>query len=433
MAYEGRFVLRSPRYQLKNLVLGFGVLHTTNTALNILYSLALLLSLSRALPQDRYAQIVFLTAISFYFQPIDQALGRVSFAELRARVVRNGAPTQHVILMLGLQIGVLTLASISIPLAIAYWQASSYQVADSFYLLFALLTNFWAFDLQSTAFALELGVMFVRWSLLHRACQFAALGTLWVSADFNIFASLAAGIFVVFSIAACAVLAREIGVQPLQVTIGAWRGRVRLILTSFMSGLSDLLVLNVPYAVVAITYGVGSTLVILDSVMKVARLVMAGSRTLAEIGLPRHSRLVVQSNIGSANRLFNQLIALCVLASSVPAAVVFIDGPLMFRLLLGPNNVVPANAGVVTSVIIIATGLYQPASMLMSYTNDHFAIRRFTLAVSAIAVLIFGAIVIFKSGPIQVLWDLALLLVVAGIGAAVLGRCRQRGPELAEP
>src|ERR1700733_3678732 len=428
MSYEGvyrRLVMR-PSPGLKSLLVSFGVLHTTNTALNILYSLALLLSLSRALPQDQYAQIVFLTAISFYFQPIDQVLGRISFVELRASVVRNETPRQYVIAVLGIQIVVLTAASVCIPLAIAYGQGSAYQVGYSFYLLFALLTNFWAFDLQSTAFALEMGGKFVRWSLLHRLCQVAVLSALWLSASLYIFASLAAGVFIAFSIFACAALVRKIGFQRLPSIQVSRRSRVQLFATSFMSGLADLLILNVPYAVVSFTYGVGSTLVVFDSVMKLARLVMAGSRTLAEIGLPRHSRFVVQLDVRSANRLFSQLVVLCVLASAVPAAVVAINTPLVFSLLLGPNNIVPPGAAMAISIIIVATGLYHPASMLLSFTNDYFAIRRFALVVSSISAFVFPAITVFKPDPIHLLWYFATLLVLAGTVAAVGGRRRER-------
>jgi hypothetical protein len=308
----------------------------------------------------------------------------------------------------------------------AYGQGSAYQVGNSFYLLFALLTNFWAFDLQSTAFALEIGGKFVRWSLLHRLCQVAVLSALWLSASFYIFASLAAGVFIAFSIFACAALVREIGFQRLPSIQVSRRSRVQLFATSFMSGLADLLILNVPYAVVSFTYGVGSTLVVFDSVMKLARLVMAGSRTLAEIGLPRHSRFVVQLDVRSANRLFSQLVVLCVLASAVPAAVVAINTPLVFSLLLGPNNIVPPGAAMAISIIIVATGLYQPASMLLSFTNDYFAIRRFALMVSSISAFVFPAITVFKPDPIHLLWYFAILLVLAGTVAAVGGRRRER-------
>jgi hypothetical protein len=427
MAYEGvyrRFAVRPDPRQLKKLLFSFGVLHTTNTALNIFYSLALLLALSRALPQHQYAEVVFLTAISFYFQPIDQALGRISFAELRACVVRNETPTRYIVVMLGIQLAVLTTASICIPIVMACWQGTAYQVGNSLYLLFALLTNFWAFDLQSTSFALELGGRFVRWSLLHRLCQFAALGVLWFSASFDIFAALAAGVFSAFSIFACATLVRHIGIRRASSRQRPWRSRVQLVLTSFMSGLADLTVLNVPYAVVSFAYGVGPTLVIFDSVMKVARLVMAGSRTLAEIGLSRHSRLVVQMDVTSANRLFDRLVSLCVFASAIPAAIVATDTPLVFSLLLGPNNIVPGSAGIVAGVIIIATGLYQPAALLMSFANDHWAIRRFTLAVCGAGALLFAAIIIFKPGPIPLLWSFVTLLAIAGTAALILGRCR---------
>jgi hypothetical protein len=45
--------------------------------------------------------------------------------------------------------------------------------------------------------------------------------------------------------------------------------------------------------------------------------------------------------------------------------------------------------------------------------------------VSSIAVLVFGAIAIFKPDPIELLWYFATLMVIAGIVAAVRGRCRE--------
>jgi hypothetical protein len=165
--------------------------------------------------------------------------------------------------------------------------------------------------------------------------------------------------------------------------------------------------------------------------MKVARLVMAGSRTLAEIALPRHSRLVIEVDTSSANRLFDQLVALCILASVIPAALVAIDAPLVFSLLLGHNNVVPPGAGGAASLIIIATGLYQPASLLMSFQSDRLAIRRFATVVCMAGAASLGAIIVLKPGPISLLWYFLILLTTAGIAALFLGRCRTGPSELA--
>jgi hypothetical protein len=95
-----------------------------------------------------------------------------------------------------------------------------------------------------------------------------------------------------------------------------------------------------------------------------------------------------------------------------------INTPLVFSLPLGSNNIVPAGAAMAIRAIIVATGLYQPASILLSFTNDYFAIRRFALVLSSISVLVFGAIYIFKPDPIPLLWYFATLLVIAGTVAA---------------
>ncbi|CCD95823.1 membrane hypothetical protein [Bradyrhizobium sp. ORS 375] len=412
------------RYRLTRLMQSFGVLHSANTAANILYSLALLLTLSRVLPREDYAIVVFLTAISVYVQPLDQVVGRVLFAELRQSFTVGKAPLSYVKLLLASQMGVIAAASFGVPALMSLWQGGTYTISNALYLLFALMTNFWAFDLQSSSFAVDLSSKFVRWSLLHRSCQFILLGVLWVSGSFLLFAALAASTLTIFSAFAFSRLIQRIGTRALTEAMVPWTGRFHVARTSLLSGCADLMVLNVPYAAVSFAYGVGPTLVIFDSVMKVARLVMAGSRTLAEIALPQHSRLVVASDPAAANRLFHQLVALCVLASAIPAAVVALDTPLVFSLLLGHNNVVPASAGPVAALIIIATGLYQPASLLMSFQSDPVAIRRFAQIVGAAGTVSLGTIMVLKPGPVGLLWDFLALLICAGLAALVYGRSR---------
>ena len=69
--------------RILGLATGFGALHAVHTAINLLFTMAQLVVLARGLDQPRYAEIVFLTAVGFYVQPVDQAIGRANYMALR--------------------------------------------------------------------------------------------------------------------------------------------------------------------------------------------------------------------------------------------------------------------------------------------------------------------------------------------------------------
>ena len=70
--------MKSRAQRLVGLATGFGALHVAHTGLNLAFTLVQLLVLARGLDQSRYAEIVFLTAVGFYVQPIDQASGQIA-------------------------------------------------------------------------------------------------------------------------------------------------------------------------------------------------------------------------------------------------------------------------------------------------------------------------------------------------------------------
>ena len=158
---------------------------------------------------------------------------------------------------------------------------------------------------------------------------------------------------------------------------------VRQFWASLLFALSELLVLNSPYAVLTALFGVGPVLVVFDSVMKVCRLAMAGSRTLAEIFLPRISRQLLAGDVARAHRGLWQVTALCVGATAIPAGAVLFFAPWLFNLLLGPNNVVPPEAAPAAALIVLVSGFYQPATFFLSYLNA----RRLILNVTRFACL----------------------------------------------
>jgi O-antigen/teichoic acid export membrane protein len=402
--------------------LTFGCLHVTNTGLNMAYSLAMMLVLARTLPLQRYSEIVLLTAIGLYVQPLNQAVARTVFRLLRDKTMGSG---QHpeVAAMLCTQAGILMLIAATVP-ALLFGAGHAYA-ENVLYLLFSLLINFWAFDLQSTAFSLELRMQFVQLSLANRALQFAALALLWKTGSFLTFAFAAAALLGLF-VAAAALMFVWAGGLSLR-GVGAIGGSVarRQIGTfwnALLATLADLVVLNSPYAVLSAVFGAGTMLVIFDTVMKLVRLVMAVSRTLAEIALPAHSQRVLEGNGQAANKLFTFTVLVCLAAAVVPAGFLIIDAPLVFKILLGPNNVVPANAGPVAAVLILAAALYQPATLLLSYTDATRLIQRFTLAAFPGCLLFAAVIAAARPDAIDTMWLYCAYVAVMSAVAVLFGQ-----------
>lgn len=398
--------LQSRTRRLVGLATGFGSLHIAHTALNLGYTLVQMLVLARGLDQQRYAEIVFLTAVGFYVQPIDQAIGRANYMALRPGAVgAGGGAGREVFGFLGAQAILLTLLSFVIPAFFGLGDPERY-LGNALYLFGCLFTAYWSFDLQSTVWSADLGRQFAFISIIRRLLFIGALGLFLVTGDFLLFGIATTIIVVVFMGILFHMLNRS-AIRPLGAAPPS-RGNVlahaRRFWSSLVFAVSELLVLNSPYAVVSALLGVGPALVMFDSVMKVCRLAMAGTRTLAEIFLPRISRALLGGEMPKARRGLFLVTTLCVAASAVPAVAVLFFGDAIFDLLLGQNNVVPPAAIPVAALIVLISGFYQPATLFLSYLNAARLIRRVALFAFAGAAVYVLLVVVSGAEPVTLLW-----------------------------
>ena len=411
--------------RILGLATGFGALHIVHTGLNLAFTLVQLLVLARGLDQSRYAEIVFLTAVGFYVQPIDQAIGRANYMALRPGALGVGGKTGgEIFRFLGAQMVLLTVLSFLIPVLMPGSHGLDdpiHYVGNALYLFGCLFTAYWSFDLQSTVWSADLGRQFAFISIIRRLLFIAALGLFWTTGSFLAFGVATTVVVIVFM----AVLARLLTQSPIWAigTAPAARGGMmahwKRFWSSLVFALSELLVLNSPYAVVTALLGVGPALVMFDSIMKVCRLAMAGTRTLAEIFLPRISRQLLAGEMPKARRGLALVTALCVAASAIPALAVLLFGQLIFDLLLGPNNVVPPQAIPVAALIVLISGFYQPATLFLSYLNAARLIRR-VAQLAFIGAAVFALLVVLSGAdPVALLWIYAAFFAAISLVSIV--------------
>jgi hypothetical protein len=377
--------------QIKRFMRGFAVLHMSQMLLNIAYTFAQTLVFARTLTPSHYAEVIFLTAVGFYLQPLDQAIGRSAYVSFRSNEPGAREGSGVAIHFVKAQAVMLICLSVGIPCLMN----SNNYLGNALYLLGCLYSNFWHYDLQPVLWAAGLERRFALLTILRRLYFFAALVTMWFTADFVLF-----GVLNTIGLAFSIWLAVRMFQRSDLIISGSGKTTRQNFLkqlsqlgTSFLSTMNELLILNSPYAVLTVIFGVGPALIIFDTMMKVVRLTMTGIRTFAEVFLRTISQDIVADKRSRARKKLLLLVLAALAASAFAAVVMLFTGPLVFRILLGPNNIMPWAATPATALIILMAGLYQPTIFFLSFLNATNAIY-ITSAAALVGVACYWAAIV---------------------------------------
>jgi O-antigen/teichoic acid export membrane protein len=411
--------------KLVNKLTGFAALHALNTGLNLVYTLLQLLVLARTLDPERYTQIVLLLSFGIYFQPVDQAIGRASYIVLRKNYVSRAASRGvHVITSVDfVYSALLAVACFTVPLLVAPHGHREY-FESSLLLVGSLFTNTWSYRTQSIAWAVGLERYFSVLSLWRRLAHMAALALLWLSQDLLAFCIAVALCIFVFQIIAVVTVARSSTLfRPSSLVHWRWHELVNYVgrvANSLLSSLSELLVLNSPYLLIPFFYGVSPLIVVYDSVMKVARLSITGTRAFVETQLPKLSQLLIIGAIGAVESLALRLVVICFMGAALLAVFVVFKGSLLFSLLLGPNNLITPDLLAPAAAIILVTSIYQPIVVMLSYGEFPRTIAKFSL-LCASGFLIFGLVVwAYHDGSNHIMWLYSAYCLICFVAGSLL-------------
>jgi len=398
---------------LVRLLTGFPFLHAFNTVSNLFFTLIRLVVFARLLEPYRYAEIVLLIAVGVYLQPLDQGLGRAGYVALRQDHVGGIRlhPRHELSTIFAAYTVFLTVAGAAVPLFLKPANPQQYT-EDALVLLSTLFMNNWTFNLQAAAWALDLERFFSKLSFIRRSGHYLALGLLWLTGSLLLFGIVAILVSIFFHILALKIIARHSPLLPLLPSLKKTRTKdlarhFSQIGTSLLSALSELIVLNLPYVLLAFQFGAGPIVVIFDTIMKIARVAMAGTRVVAEVNLSEITRLRILGEVKTTSRRALLVIVACLLISTVPAAIILFDGQTIFDLLLGHNNIVPPSTFPAIATVIMSSAIYQPVIVFLSFGNFQHLIRVFTL-ICGIAASTLAAGIWSTESPTRIIWLFAL-------------------------
>lgn len=404
----------------------FAALHAVNAALATGFGLVQLLVFARMLGVDRYAEIILLMTIGMFILPLDIASGRAAYAALREDVVK-GRKAEHwpeVATFLSGQFLFLTLLSF-LPLLLFPHHDAETLIEDIVYLNVFLIGNFLMNDLQFTAWAINLNPRFILLILGRTLAQFAALGVLAVTGRFMDFAILAFLANSVLFVLLARFVRRHSDLElriwrVIPAATALWK-QVRRFGSTLLSSLTEMVVLTLPYGLLTGVFGVGPALIAYDTIMKLMRVVTAFARMLIEITLPKITHALHTDNVRSAWLRYLLVLGVCALGGVSLALVLVLEGDLVFRLLLGPSDVMPDGIELVAGAIIVTGALFQPAIYLIGLSSLPALRVRFTIAaVGGFAA--FAGAVLSGLPLVETIWAYAIYLAMVTAVALLLSR-----------
>ncbi len=405
---------------------GFPGAHAFNAGLAIVYTLAQTLVFSRVLSAHDFSNAIAVVAVGLYLLPINQSVARANFILLRERVVREdlvgGLPEASA--SFHASQALLLLVCLGAPFAIGVHNVHGYILLFC-QLFFCLFSNIWFSEMQMTMLATARAFQFELLSLTRRGLNFAFMAWLFFHRDFFWFNIGLAAQTIVFHLYLIYITGRDTDLfaWPRGLTSSAVRAQLARLWMSLQATFGEWLTLNAPYAIFTARFGIGPALIALDVVMKLLRMVVTVTRNLCEIALPRVSHAIFS---GQAERA--RLATAIVLAGGGGAALMIGYAVLfwehrVFSLLLGPNNTVPAGAGVPTAIALMAAVGFAASSHLIGHAGAARAIRRL-MAAAIIASLGFAIFAFaFPLDVLRGLWGFSLsLTLVSGVALYLLGR-----------
>jgi hypothetical protein len=397
----------------------FALFHLINSSLSFALSFGQLFVFVRVLDAGFYATVVLVTSISLYLVPLDGALSKVAFVQLRGEFLNHKtAQSSAVVYRLYAAYAMLLLVGV-----VGFALLFGARLDLILFLLFCLVANFWHFEVQTLGWAIDQGMAFEKIELVRRSCNFALLAALYVTGQFAAYSA----IMLVLSLGCMVWYARIL--KRAGAGVGAlhrlrWpdlRDALRLSgrnLGSAAAGSgADFMLMNAPYAIVTAVYGAGAPLIVLDTCQKLLRAIVMALRICSEALLPKQSAAL---NDGDYARLLRVLTAIAVM-SSLPALVVCgalaFTSERLFAALLGPlAGIMPSGTGLVLVTLIAAALAQNLASSFLSYSG--FFADVFKTAKIA-TVLMFGLAAATALGGIDFPTFLRLFSAVFAVVGAV--------------
>ena len=405
--------------RVKRHATGFAGLHSLNAGLSLVYSLAQTLVFARALDHRAFALTVLFQAICLYLLPLNQCVARANFVLLRERAVRDGRPrAAEAAVAFNVNQIILLVIPILAPLAAGVNSPAQYA-AFACFMFFLTYSNLWYFEIQMAMMATDRAVDYERLSFLRRIINYALLAMLFFTRDFLLCNLALALQTVLFHVIVTGRTAKGSGLfeWPNDATAAGMRDYVGRLWISLQATGAEWLSLSAPYAIFFARFGVGPGLVTIDAMLKLMRMVVAISRNLAEIALPRVSRAIMAGN----TKVAQAPAVLALVGGGLVALVIAVAvggwERFSFGLLLGPNNVVPHGAGLPTGLAMLAGVAVATGGHFIGHTGD----RRSIPILSTVAVLAVGSVAAFtliaRPDIVHALWAASVGMTVIAVAA----------------
>ncbi len=409
------------------MAIGFPGLHALNMVLGIFYTLAQTLVFSRVLDHRLFSQTVAAAALGLYLLPLNQSVARANFVLLREHHVgragtdRRAMHLPEVSAAFYANQAILLIVSLAGPALLGAADSAAYLGLAGF-LFYSLFTNIWVTEMQMALIATGRALLFEYVNTGRRILTFGLLVWLLLDGSFLDFALVATGMTVAFHLVGLVFMGGEAGLfsWPRGLTWAATRAHGRRLFVSLQATASEWLTFNGPYAAFMLRFGIGPGLVAIDAVIKLVRVVVTITRNLSEIALPRVTHAVLKGDGRQARGPVLLVLLGAGGGAAVLSAAVLYHSHLVFSLLLGPNNTVPAGAGPPAALAILSSVMFSAGGTLIGHTGRSDLVTRLLIASAVASGLFFLGMALLPVGTLGGFWLFAITLAFASVAATAM-------------
>ena len=383
----------------------------------------------RVLTPDLFSIFILVGTLGLALWLFDLGIAKILFVRMRAETLQSGSPreiTDQASAVVWLYGAIVTIgALLCFGIMAAHASFSVFQASEfGLFFVFSALNLVW-FALRNISIAIDEFVYFESLEATRRIGHIAVLLAMLVGLPLMIFlvvANLLWALLIALSVRrliARGGLSGSIRGVPKCLRMFFGRNRAELLRSGSFAA-SELYIYNFPYALVPFAFGLGAPTIVLDTTFKIFRGAALIYGVGCDIAVPRQTRAFAEGDASALMKVTLSALAVSAAPTAIVCALLYFGADKIFALLLGSAVTMPAAAGPILIVLMVANLVQNFATSLMIHTGFFRDMSRLAMGVAVALTIATGVAIAARLDIVGFLIAYACVYVAGAVAFVAL-------------
>lgn len=392
--------------------------HGSSSALNLVFTLLQTLIFARTLSSEDFSAAIFLVSVGLYILPFHQIMARTNFSLFQAERVNEPTNDNQSAIFFYIFQAVAIAVSLIAPIAVSDGTASYISLVSLS--LYINLSNAWVSEIQTSFFMTGRALSFSVISLTRRLISLGSLLYLFIYPNFMFFCLCVGAQAIIFEILLITNNRKTLALFsfPQRPSLLGMKSYILRMCSVAQAIIAEWLPLTISYPLFTARFGIGESLIILDTGMKLMRVTLTVSRVLSEAAFP--------GMIGAQGKHLKRQLARVLAPSAIIAlplaAIVYFNTSFVFLILLGPNHGVPSGVGTPLAIAIISSIVFQISLYYLGHFGSHREMRLLFVTCSSICMVFMVCMLGGRPSLVPSLWLFGLMFTSVSLVSGLMLR-----------